>query len=445
MVKPMFLNARQAFPFVLVFAGAAGFVFCQSAPPFPDARASDPKVLGWMKGTPPPPDKIIRAEDGSFLRFPQTRWSFSHMRELVPTANVSRGAGPVSALPRAERADIDSIAYVPLGGSAPSTWRESLEANYTDGIVVLHRGRIVYERYFGALSPDGQHIAFSVTKSFFGTIAAALIAEGTIDAKATVARYLPELKNSGFGDATVAQVLDMTTGVKFVEDYTDPASDYFDYRAVHQPYLRPAAYAGPDHVYAYLATLQKKSEHGVEFKYRSVHTDVLGWILTRVTGKAPAELLSERIWGPMGAEEDASLRVGPAAIQMPAGGLSCRLRDFARFGEMMRLDGRFNGRQIIPAAVAADIRKGGSPAAFAGAGYKMLPGGSYHNQWWILHNEHGAYTARGIHGQGIYIDPKAEMVIARFASSPAAGNVGLDPTTLPAYAALAEHLMAKPR
>jgi CubicO group peptidase (beta-lactamase class C family) len=429
----------------LVLAGMVSIVWSQAGPPFPDARATDPAALGWMQGTPPPPSKIIRIEDGSFLEFPKTRWSFSHMRELVPTVHVPRGSGPVSVLPRAERPDIDNIPFTPLGGSAPSTWRKSLEANYTDGIVVLHRGRIVYERYMGALTPEGHHIAFSVTKSFFGTLAAALIAEGKLDAKATVARYLPELERNGFGDATVAQVLDMTTGVKFIEDYNDPASDYFAYRSVQQPFLRPASYKGPDHVYDYLATLEKKTEHGAAFQYRSVHTDVLAWILTRVTGRKPAELLSERIWAPMGAEDDASLRVGPAGIQMAAGGLNCRLRDLARFGEMIRLHGRFNGRQIIPAAAVADIEKGGSPQAFAGAGYKTLPNGSYHNQWWILHNSDGAFAARGIHGQGIYIDPKAEMVIARFASHPMAGNLNLDPTTLPAFHALALHLMARPR
>lgn len=429
----------------LALAGTGGLVLPQGGPPFPDARASDPVALGWMRGTPPPPGKIIRIEDGSFLQFPKTRWSFSHMRELVPTANVRRGSGPASALPRAERPDIDEIRFTPLGAAAPMTWKASLEANYTDGIVVLHRGRVVYERYMGALTPEGHHIAFSVTKSFFGTIAAALIAEGKLEAKAAVARYVPELGSSGFGDATVEQVMDMTTGVKFNEDYSDPTSDYFPYRSVHQPYLRPANYTGPDHIYDYLGTLEKKGGHGAAFKYRSVHTDVLGWILARVTGKDPAALLSERIWAPMGAEDDASMRVGPAGIQMAAGGLNCRLRDLARFGEMMRLQGRFNGRQIIPAAAVADIRKGGSREAFAGAGYKTLPNGSYRSQWWILHNDHGAFAARGIHGQGIYVDPKAEMVIARFASHPMAGNANLDPTTLPAYQALALHLMAHPR
>ena len=107
----------------------------------------------------------------------------------------------------------------------------------------------------------------------------------------------------------------------------------------------------------------------------------------------------------------------------------------------MRLGGHFNGQQIVPAAVVSDIRAGASREAFVKAGYATLPGWSYHNQWWISHDDHGAFMARGIHGQAIYVDPKAEMVIARFASHPLAGNVNLDPTSLPAYRAIAEHLL----
>ena len=112
---------------------------------------------------------------------------------------------------------------------------------------------------------------------------------------------------------------------------------------------------------------------------------------------------------------------------------------------MIRLQGRYNGQQIVPAAVIADIRKGGSPEAFAPAGYQALPGWSYRKQWWISHDDHGAFMARGIHGQAIYIDPKAEMVIARFASHPLAGNMHFDPTSLPAYRAIADQLLRKPR
>ena len=113
-----------------------------------------------------------------------------------------------------------------------------------------------------------------------------------------------------------------------------------------------------------------------------------------------------------------------------------------RFGEMIRLDGRFNGQQIVPASVVADIRRGGSREHFSGAGYHTLPGWSYRNMWWVSHNAHGAFMGRGIHGQAIYVDPAAEMVIARFASHPLAGNINLDPTSLPAYDAVARHLMA---
>jgi CubicO group peptidase (beta-lactamase class C family) len=113
----------------------------------------------------------------------------------------------------------------------------------------------------------------------------------------------------------------------------------------------------------------------------------------------------------------------------------------ARFGEMIRRGGNFNGQQVVSAEVIADIRRGGSREAFAKAGYKTLPGWSYHNQWWVSHDDHGTFTARGIHGQTVYIDPKAEMVIVRFASNPHAANAGIDPTSLPAYRAMADRLM----
>jgi len=109
---------------------------------------------------------------------------------------------------------------------------------------------------------------------------------------------------------------------------------------------------------------------------------------------------------------------------------------------MMRLDGHYNGQQIIPTAVVDDIRRGADRQHFALAGYGLLPGWSYRNMWWVAHDDHGVYTARGIHGQAIYIDPAAEMVIARFASHPLGANVNFDPTSLPAYRALADHLIA---
>ncbi|MFD0850012.1 serine hydrolase domain-containing protein [Sphingosinicella xenopeptidilytica] len=416
-------------------------VSARAEPAFPDAAASDPVKLGWMQGSPPPPEKRIAFGDYSFFTFPQWRWSFSHWRELMPSVGVSRGAGPVSALPRAERSDIDGVTFTPIGGTAPMTWAASLAANYTDGIVVLHKGRVVYERYFGALKPEGEHIAFSVTKSFIGTLASMLVVEGKIDPAKAVAFYLPELKDSGFGDATVRQVMDMTTGLDFTEKYGDPNSSFAGYVAAIGAGPRPADYAGPNGDYAYLATVKKAGAHGEGFTYRTVNTDVLGWIVSRVGGKPFTEQLSERIWAPMGAEADGYFQVDPVGTPFAGGGFNMRLLDLARFGELMRLGGRMGGKQILPEAAIADIVRGARKEDFAKAGYATLPGWSYRNQWWVSHNSHGAYTARGIHGQAIYVDPKAEMVIARFASHPMAGNANFDPTSLPAYQALAEHLM----
>ncbi|HEX6214344.1 MAG TPA: serine hydrolase, partial [Vicinamibacterales bacterium] len=173
----------------------------------------------------------------------------------------------------------------------------------------------------------------------------------------------------------------------------------------------------------------------------TVNTDVLGAVLRRVSGKSLSDLLSERIFSKLGAEHDAFFAVDSTGAEFAGAALNLTLRDLARFGEMMRLDGRFNGQQIVPKAVVDDTRRGGDVGRFAQAGYPTLPGWSYRNMWWVSHNEHGAYTARGIHGQAIYIDPKAEMVIARFASHPLAANVNLDPMSLPAYHAVARHLI----
>jgi CubicO group peptidase (beta-lactamase class C family) len=431
-------SARYA---LLASVVAACSASAQTLPAPLDARASDPVVMGWMVGSPPPREKLVRFEDDTWPEFPQRRWSFSHIRELMPTQVVERGHGAVAELPRAERADIDAVTFEPIGRTDAMTWAQSLDANYTDSILILHRGRIVYERYFGVATPDRPHIAFSVTKSFLATLAATLVDDGKLDAAATVAKYLPELEKSGIGDATIRQLLDMTTGLSYTEDYADPKSPVWDLTRAGGFRVRPPGYSGPESFFEYFSTLTKARPHGEVFAYKTVNTDVLGAVLRRMTGESLSALLGERIFARLGAEHDAYFTVDPTGVEFAGGGLNLTLRDLARFGEMMRLGGRYNGQQIVPRRVVEDIQRGASREQFAPAGYATLPGWSYRNMWWISHNEHGAYTARGIHGQGIYIDPAAEMVIARFASHPLAGNVNLDPTSLPAYEAVARHLM----
>ncbi|MEZ5706503.1 MAG: serine hydrolase [Burkholderiaceae bacterium] len=398
--------------------------------------------MGWMVGSPPPPDKRVRFAD--LFQFPKTRWSFAHMRSLAPSSPVSRGSGPVAALPRDARDDeCDAVRFRPTGSHDTMTWLASLDANYTDAIVVLHRGRIVYERYRGVMGPWQPHLAMSVTKSFFGTLGALLVSEGQLDPDALVTHYLPELAGTAYGDATVRHVLDMRVGVKYSENYADPQAEIWAHARSGGILPRPADYTGPSHFYEFLCTLQKEGAHGQGFFYKTVNTDVLGWIIRRVTGRSAGAVLSECIWGRLGAEQDAYLLIDSVGTEFAGGGLNPVLRDMARFGEMMRCEGHFNGQQIVPKAVVDDIRFGGSREAFAqGGGYPTLQGWSYRNMWWVTHNEHGAYTARGIHGQTIYIDPMAEMVVARFGSHPLAASVNFDAVTLPAFDAMARHLMA---
>jgi CubicO group peptidase (beta-lactamase class C family) len=253
---------------------------------------------------------------------------------------------------------------------------------------------------------------------------------------------VPELRHCAFGDATIRQLLDMTTSLDYTEDYADDDSPVWSLGRAVGFLPVPPGYRKPATSYAYLASLGKLSTaHGERFVYKTPNTDVLGWVLRKVTGRPLADLMGERIFAKLGAEQDAYFLVDPVGVEFAGGGLHLSLRDLARFGEMMRLGGRVGGAQIVPQAFADDVLRGGDRASLARAGYKMLPGWSYRSMWWVSHNEHGAFSARGIHGQAIYVDPAAGMVIARFASHPQGANANMDPTSLPAYHAVAKWLM----
>jgi CubicO group peptidase (beta-lactamase class C family) len=414
-----------------------------AAQPVPDARASDPRVLGWMEGFPPPPEKRVTQPDSNFFSFPKLRWTVCHIRELLPTERVSRGLGAPEPFETALDPAIDALTFTPLGGGPEMTFDEAFFANYTDGLLILHRGRIVYERYAGCLDAGGQHAAMSMTKSLTGLLAEILVAEGTLDDAAPVTAYVPELEGSAFGTATVRHVMDMTTALDFSEDYADPEADIWAYSAAASPLPKPEGYDGPDGYFAYLRTVRGSGAHGAAFGYKTVNSDALGWIVSRASGQEITELLSGRIWSRMGAEQSAYMTVDGIGTPFAGGGLSAGLRDLGRIGQLMLDGGVIGGQRLFPAEVTARIAAGGDRAAFAKAGYGTLPGGSYRAMWWVFHNANGAYAARGVHGQTIYVDPAAEMVLVRLASFPSAGNAAIDPTSLPAYQAVADYLMGR--
>lgn len=407
-----------------------------------NAAESTPQATGIMQGN--PPKAIVSMQDGSANRFPAIRYTYSHVREFVPTKTVKTGQTKYT-FDQAIDQNIADVLFVPMGERTPMSFAEGLMRVYADGVVVLHQGKIVYEDYFGELLPDGQHLLMSVSKSFAGTIVADLIKKGVIDEQKLVVDYVPELVDTTFGRASVRQVLDMTTSLDYREDYNDPSADINKFALAGSP-IKPNGYDGPKHFYEFLTTVKQKNAHGTEFGYKTVNTDVLGWVATRATKtRDMAELLSQHIWQPMGANFDGYYIIDSAGTAFAGGGLNANVRDLAMFGQMMLDGGYFNQQQIISQSVIDEIKRGGDRDLFRSAGkYPNLDGWSYKNQWWISHNANGAYMARGVYGQAIYIDPAAQMVVVRVASHPEPDNAVNDKYSLPAYQALADYLMKKP-
>ena len=379
--------------------------------------------LGLMRGFPPLPEQRVTHENQ--LHGPYNRWSFQNELALNRTVDVWRGNGPVAPLGHAPFA-IDQIIYRNRAGTE-FTFAEMVELSYTDGIVVLHKGKIIYEAYLNGTQAHTLHAWASASKSVTGVLAATLAHEGILDPGAVVVAYLPELKDSGFGDATVRQVMDMTTAVWFCDGNVDPVSENLAYAMALGWKERPTGYAGPAGVYEFLPTMVKAGEHGARFAYLTPNTDVLAWIMKRVLNQSLSEIMHERLWSKLGAERDAFWIVDSTVAETAGSGLLTTARDMARFGQMLMQKGQFNGQQIIPAAVVEDIEQGGDQEAFARgpAASPMNQGYSYHHQWWMTHDDHGTYQALGYGGQMLIIAPAAQLAIAKFSSYPTptpAGN-----------------------
>lgn len=407
---------------------------------FLSAQDSSFEQLGWMKGSPPPAEKILRLSDGSFWSFPALRYSVAHMSEFLPTTLVHRRNTLPSNLNYALNKDIDNITFTPWDSDDAISWNSSLYETYTDGIIVLHKGNVVYEQYLGGFKDYHRHALMSVTKSFVGTLALDLVHKGLLDESRLVSDYIPELASSGFGDATVKDVVNMTTSIIFDEDYTNPNSEIWAFSAAGNPLPKPSGYEGPVGYFEYLPTVQKEGEHGDEFAYKTANTEVLGWLIARVTGISVAEHLEELLWSQLGVEQDAFFQVDEKGTPFAGGGLNMSLRDMARFGELIRNSGKHNGKQLLHPDILQDIISGGQHPAFNPPPNTDLESWSYRSMWWVTGKPSGSFMARGVHGQNLYIDPTNEIVIARFASHPIAANSANNCITLPAYDALIKYL-----
>ena len=396
--------------------------------------------LQLMQGFPPPADKRIDASN--FLnQYPNIRWAFHHMRELLPTRNIARGSGTPYQLPQGEdrQQDINALEFTGPDG-ARMTFGDYLTATYADATIIMKDGKVIYEAYHEGMPADQPHIMWSMTKSFLGLLATQLIEEGVLRADALVTDYVPELSESGWQGATLQQLLNMTADIDYSEVYADAESDVVKYALAAGMVPAPDGFTGERDLYSYLPTIGAAEEHGQAFRYRTVHTETLGWVLRRATGQHTADLISERIWQKLGAEHDAYMLLDRNGAEWAGAGMNATLRDLARFGEMMRLEGKLNGEQIVSPEVVRSIREGADREAFKASGRDFQPGYSYRNQWWISHNKDGAFEALGVHGQTIHVNPAVGLVVVRLSSHPVATSAHTFPMTLPAMEALADRL-----
>ena len=350
----------------------------------------------------------------NWRKAPFSAWGFRNVRRLIPTANIAT-SGHAAGL----EMSLEEIGHIGFAGhdGNPTTVSQALRATHTDAFVVLRRGRIAAEWYGNGMSGITPHIVFSVSKSICGTFGGILTDRGLLDPDDRVIDYIPELASSVYAGCTIRHLLDMAVGIAFNEDYEDPRGDVVRYRHAAGWDPLPAGEA-PIDLRSFLA-LQKPdgARHGELFHYVSTNTDVLGWVYERACDQPYADLLSEYLWAPLGAERDAYITVDARDAMRAAGGICVAPRDLARFGEMIRRRGVADGQQVVPGAWIDDINERGDPEAWARAEFAdMFPQASYRSKWYRIDRTKGVLCAFGIHGQWIYIHPEAELVIIRMAS-----------------------------
>ncbi|MBI2255779.1 MAG: serine hydrolase [Proteobacteria bacterium] len=367
-------------------------------------------------------------------RAPWNRWSFQHVREIVPTAEVWRGREGSSVFTRAPR-QCDAIRY--RGENGEKSIGQFLDETFTDGFIVLHKGSIVFERYMNGMTERTLHLSQSVGKSLIGILVGIYQARGWIDVASPITRYLPELAATAYAGATVSQILDMQSGVSFDETYTDPFSDIAKIDVACQ--WRPRPNDGrdwPETCWDVVLNLKKRAfDHGAQFSYRSIETDVLAFALERISGRRLPDIVSRDLWQPLGAEESACYTVDASGYALADGGFNACLRDYARFGEMLTQDGLFNGRQIVPAEWVQASRQG-DHGKFTGDYRIATPEGAYRHQFWLEDHRRPVLMCRGVFGQLIYSDPAASFTAVKLSSWPDFRNNTLLRETLAAMNAL---------
>lgn len=347
---------------------------------------------------------------------PYSRYSFQHVAEFVPVAEIARPGAPEEPSPG--HGVLDALELDDIDGSR-ITAAGHLERSFADHFVAMRDGAVIGEWLAPNADPARPHVIFSVSKSVTGMLAGIAAGDGLLDPDATVATYVPPMRGSTYETATVRDLLDMTVDLDFDEEYLDADGPFERYRrAMLWNPERPGA---TETLEAFLGTLGARGHgHGSRFFYASPDTDLLGLVIERATGIRYHRYLADRLFGPMGARGAACVTVDRVGTARAAGGVCITTRDLARLGQLVMDGGRTAaGARVIPSAWIDDMRSNGNRQAWVDGNFAdMFPDGRYRSCWYDVGDGRGTFAGVGIHGQWLWCDPVSRVVLARTSSRP---------------------------
>ena len=354
-----------------------------------------------------PPSEPNRVSLANWRKAPYCHWAFHHVREIIPSADISNDPTDVWEL-KPDTMDTSSLG---LDNAMVST--------DCDAIVVLHKDKLVHESYSNGMTSRDPHILMSVSKSMLGLVAGTLIERGELAESDLITKHLPEIENTAYAGATVRDLLDMRAGILFDEDYLATEGPIVDYRFAANWNPVPKDRVAAD-LRSFMSLLtETDGPHGGRFHYVSPNTDLLAWVFERASGMRYAELVSERLWKPLGAEAPGYITVDRIGGARAAGGKCLLTRDLARFGMMMANGGQRDGKQVVPACWLEDIVQNGDPQAWKDGDFYNEMGQRdihYRSKWYVNQEAEPLIFGVGIHGQFLFVDPAKKLSVAWLAS-----------------------------
>ncbi len=361
-------------------------------------------------------DMVQRLQDPQILRR-----HFINDRQSLPTRRVWRGTRPANHL-QTPAQELSSLT-VPYGDGRSVPLADLLAEAASDALLIMHRGVLIHEQYLHSMQPQDTHLTASVSKSVVSLVAETLLRQGLLSRTERLAYYVPELSGTAFGEASINQLLHMTTAVTYEGRPFNKELEARKFFEAVGMVPRSREYSGPRTLLERLATARSEQPAGEIFRYENGNTEAVGEAIRRVAGADLSQLTSELLWTSLGAQEDAYFGLDSTGRELASGRFSCTARDLVRLGELLRCHGsNSRGEQVLDEKLVADITRipHGPAADVLGSGDTRAAEATlaYHNFWWLPLAEPGSFVARGRSGQRLYVNPNLELVAVHFGSQP---------------------------